>query len=109
MDSVLVVCYSYTGNSRRMAQLLCSQQGWPLGEITDVEPRSGGRGTWRCVLDSVLRRRPQIPYEGPEPGGFRAVLLVGPVWMGRLAGPMRAFVSQFRKSLRHHVAVLMTS
>jgi hypothetical protein len=28
MDSILVVCYSYTGVSRRLARLLCSHHGW---------------------------------------------------------------------------------
>ena len=81
MDSILTVCYSYTGTSRRAAQLLCSHHGWPLGEVADTEPR----GLLRCVLDSLLRRRPHIVYRGPDPGDFRTVVLVGPIWVSRLA------------------------
>lgn len=103
MDSILVVCYSYTGISRRAAQLLCSHHGWPLGEVTDTAPRS----TWRCVLDSLLRRRPGIRYQGPDPGDFRMVVLVAPVWMYRLAAPMRSFVAQEQDALRR-VAVVCT-
>ena len=103
MDSILVVCYSYTGISRRAAQLLCSRHGWPLGEITEVRPR----GSWRCVLDSLLRRRPEIRYRGPDPSDFRTVVLVGPVWMYRLAGPMRSFIVREREALRR-VAVIST-
>ena len=79
MDSILVVCYSYTGVSRRAAQLLSSHHGWPLGEIADARPR----GTWRCVLDSLLRRRPEIHYRGPDPGDFRTVVLVAPSFATR--------------------------
>ncbi len=104
MDSILVVCYSYTGNSRRAAQLLCSHHGWPLGEIRDAV---GSRGTWRCVWDSLLRRTPEIRYEGPAPEDFRTVVLVSPIWMYRLAGPMRTFVVRHREALRH-VAVIST-
>ncbi|KQT10860.1 flavodoxin family protein [Ramlibacter sp. Leaf400] len=103
MDSIMVVCYSYTGISRRAAQLLCSHHGWPLGEITDATPR----GTWRCVLDSLLRRQPGIGYQGPDPGDFRTVVLVAPIWMYRLAGPMRSFVVRHREALRR-VAVITT-
>lgn len=46
----------------------------------------------RRVLDSLLRRRPGIRYQGPDPADFRAVVLVSPIWMYRLAGPMRSFV-----------------
>lgn len=104
MDSILVVCYSYTGVSRRAAQLLCSHHGWPLGNITEVK---GARGTWRCVLDSLLRRRPEVRYEGPDPDDFHTVVLVSPIWMHRVAGPMRSFVANKKESLRR-VAVIST-
>lgn len=107
MDTVLVISYSYTGTSRRLAQLMCSQQGWPLGEIADAHSRSGASGTLRCVLDSLLRRCPPVRYEGPDPADFRTVVLVSPIWMYRLAAPMRSFVAHRRDSL-HRVAVIST-
>lgn len=103
MDSFLVVCYSHTGVSRRAAELACSHHGWPLGEITEVK----ARGTWRCVLDSLLRRQPEIRYHGPAPGDYRTVVLVAPIWMYRLAGPMRSFVVRNKDALRR-VAVVST-
>lgn len=104
MDSILVVNYSYTGVSRRAAQLLCTQHGWPLGHIKEVR---GERDTWRCVFDSLLRRRPQVHYHGPDPGDFHTVVLVSPIWMYRLAGPMRSFVAGRKEALRR-VAVIST-
>lgn len=107
MDSILVVCYSYTGVSRTAARQLCAQRGWPLGEIRDVHPRSGASGYLRCVLDSLLRRHPHIDYQGPDPGDYRTVVLVSPIWAYRLAGPMRSFVHDHREALRR-VAVVST-
>lgn len=103
MNSTLVVCYSYTGVSRKAAELLCSLHGWPLAEVSDEQPR----GTWRCVLDSLLRRAPAIRYDGPPPANFRTVILVAPVWVGRLAGPMRSFVERYAPQLPR-VAVIAT-
>lgn len=103
MDSMLVVCYSYTGTARRVAQLLASHRGWPLGEVLDARPR----GLLRCGLDALLRRHPSIIYRGPDPGDFRCVVLVAPVWMSRLPGPMRSFLVQHRQHL-HRVAVIAT-
>lgn len=101
MDTILVVCYSHTGTARRAAQLLASHHGWPLGEISDVQSRS----TLRCVLDSLLRRHPQIRYQGPDPADFRTVVLVSPIWMYRLAGPMRSFVARHRATLGRVAAI----
>lgn len=107
MDSILVVCYSFTGVSRRAAELLCAHNGWPLGEIHDAAPREGATGILRCLLDSMLRRRPRIRYEGADPADFRCIVLVSPIWGWRLAGPMRSFVHDHRPALRR-VAVVST-
>lgn len=94
MNNVLVIVYSYTGTCRRLAQLLCSQQGWEMAEIHDLHPRSGALGNWRCLMDSFFRRLPAIRYDGPPPGDYKAVVLISPIWGQRLAGPMRTFVDR---------------
>ena len=105
MDSILAVCYSYTGTARRLAQLLCSHRGWPLGEVVEEHPRSGALGTLSCVLDSLLRRHPAVRYEGPDPADFHTVVLLSPIWMYRLAGPMRTFVAS-RAEVLEQVALI---
>lgn len=97
--NVLVVVYSYTGTSLGVAKLMCSQQNWPQATIVETRSRRGAWGTWRCLLDSVLRRHPPIRYKGPPPGDFDAVVLVSPVWALQLAGPMRTFVAAERARL----------
>lgn len=96
MSKVLVISYSHTGTSRQLATTLAGLHGWTLGEIFDAEP---GRGDWRCVLDSLFRRRPRVHYRGPALQRFDAVVLVSPIWMLRLAGPMRSFVANYREDL----------
>ena len=105
MDSVLVVCYSLTGVSRQAAQLLASHMGWPLGSVEDVHPRRGAAGYGRCMLDVLLQRQPAIRYSGPAPEDYRTVVLVSPIWMYRLAAPMRSFLAQHRLE---RVAVVVT-
>lgn len=107
MDTILVVFYSHTGTARTLAQLLSSHHGWPIGEIIEERSRAGAVGTLRCILDSLFSRRPAIRYEGPDPGDFHTVVLVSPIWIYRLAGPMRSFIAAHRAALRH-VAVIST-
>jgi len=102
MQDTLVVFYSHTGTARRAAQLLASHRGWALGEVVDF----GRRGTLRCVLDSLLGRRPRIVYRGPPPADFGTVVLVAPIWLLRLAGPMRSFVAEHRAELHRTAAIL---
>lgn len=105
MGRVLVVVYSYTGTCRRVAQMLCSQQDWPMSEISEVRARRGLSGTLRCIADSWLRRKPAINYAGPAPMAFDVVVLVAPIWVYRLASPMRSFVAS-RQGQLPEIAVL---
>lgn len=107
MDTVLVVVYSLSGTSRQLADRVCEQQGWPLGVLTDLHPRRGAPGTVRCLFDSLLRRRPAIRYDGPDPGDFHTLVLVAPIWVYRLAAPMRSFLVEYRDRI-HHAAVMVT-
>lgn len=99
---MLIALYSYTGTSRRVAQRLAAERGWPIGEVIDAKPRSGAL---RCVFDSVFRRRPAIRYAGPDPARFDAVVLVAPIWAERLSAPMRTFVAERAAQLREFAVV----
>jgi hypothetical protein len=99
MSNVLVVFYSLTGTSRNLAKILCMQQDWHMGEVTEAGGRASAWGNLRCVFESVLRLRPSVRYSGPAPEDFAIVVLVSPIWLMRLAGPMRSFVANFRKRL----------
>ncbi|AYQ29487.1 MULTISPECIES: flavodoxin [unclassified Polaromonas] len=103
--STLIVCYSNTGTSRRVAELLASQFQWPCGEISEDRSRTGTIGMLRCVADSLLRRHPAIRYTGPDPRSFHTVVLIAPIWLYRLAGPMRSFVRD-HSSILKRVAVI---
>lgn len=104
-DRTLIVSYSNTGTSRRVAELLSSQFQWPRGEISELRSRTGAAGILRCMADSLFRRHPVIRYEGADPQGFENVVLIAPIWMYRLAGPMRSFVRDHAPNLKR-VAVI---
>lgn len=104
-NPTLIVCYSNTGTSRRVADLLSSQFQWSCGEVQEARSRTGTAGMLRCVADSLLRRHPAIRYEGPDPRDFETVVLIAPIWLYRLAGPMRTFVRDHASGLKR-VAVI---
>jgi len=99
MSRTLVITYSYTGTGRKLAQLLRAQHGWAQGEVLELRPRAGAWGTLRCVLDSLLRRHPPVRYAGPPIKAFDSVVLIAPIWVGRIAAPMRSFVAAFANEL----------
>lgn len=89
---VLLVYYSRTGTTRAVAEQLASLAGWQTGEVVDQPARAGASGDWRCILDNVLRRRADYVYQGPPLTDFSHIVLMAPVWVSRLAAPMRTFL-----------------
>ncbi len=105
MDSMLVVCYSETGVARRVAVQLCTERGWPLGDLHDLRDDEPVHHPVREVVDSLLLRRAPIAYEGPEPGDFRTVILVMGMKAGHLPAAMRSFLLQHRDGLHRYAIV----
>jgi len=96
MSDVLVVYHSRTGHCRDLARLVSEQRGWALAEVAwpGEEP-----GYARCATDAVLRRHPEIRYQGPDPTAYDVVVLVSPVWCWRLCPPMRSFIRSMEGKL----------
>jgi hypothetical protein len=106
MNNVLIVMYSRTGTSQRIATSLSRQHRWPLGEVRDAEvPAERHRGVLQCLMDSWRRREPPIHYDGPPPGDFDIVVTISPIWANRMASPMRSFLSENRPHLRQLAVV----
>ncbi len=104
MSKILVVTYSFTGTGTRLAELLCRARNWESAAVVERRPRKVAV-TLRCAVDSFFRRKPPIVYNSPDPSGFDLVVLVAPIWLRRLASPMRSFVATFGPGLRR-VAVI---
>ena len=105
MTQALVVFHSRTGYCRMLAESLCKKHGWQLGEVTYLH---GHDSLARYACDALLRRSPQIRYDGPDPERFRAIVLIAPVRTLGLCPLMRAFARSLRRK-RDDVALLACS
>lgn len=95
MQRTLVVYYSMTGNTRRLAEEIRAAVAGDLEEIREPRPRRGFSGVVRALLDLALRREVPIEPIRHSPSDYALVILGGPVWGGRIAPPVRTY------ALRH--------
>lgn len=96
MGKTLLVFYSRSGYTASLAGELASMTGWDTEEIKDIHPRTGNWGAVRCVFDVLLKRRPGIRSSGKDPSAYDFVVLAAPVWMERLAAPMRSYLTKHK-------------
>lgn len=94
MTRYLVVYYSWTGNTKKVAKAVAGRLGADLEAIVEQHPHSGVFARFWCAFDSIFRRRPPILPAGHDVGDYDVVILGSPVWAADMAAPMRTFLAR---------------
>lgn len=91
----VVIYYSFTGNNRLLASELQRRLGCDCVEVTEARKRS----RMTILLDVLFARTPKIRWTRSDLGSYDQAILVAPVWAGRIAAPLAAFVARHKDEL----------
>lgn len=100
MKPMLLVYYSRSGYTRRVAQALALASGADLEELRPVRDYAGPWGYLRAAGAALLRHRPALQPLRHRPADYATVLVGLPVWAGRIAAPVRSFVAEHGAACR---------
>lgn len=89
----LVLYYSNTGNTQKVAQVLATELGADLGEIT-CDQYLSFPGRLLMALDVFTRRRPRIDLVVKPSAQYDLVVIGGPVWAARPSLPLVAAIER---------------
>lgn len=95
----LVVFYSRTGNTRRVARELAAALDARIDEIRAPAIGQGALGALRALLLALRSRPAEIEGLRHDPADFDLLLVGGPVWASHVAAPVRAYLAERRASL----------
>jgi hypothetical protein len=90
----LVVFYSLTGTTRRVAQALAVELGAHLEEIRCPRYRPGFFGFWRAGYASWKNKIPEIAPSTHSASNYELVVVGGPVWAWNACTPVRAYLKR---------------
>lgn len=85
-----IISYSLTGNNEALASNLAGSINAKHIRVSEPGKRSMGR----IVSDTVLNRSPKIDFDPSQVAADDFVIFVGPVWMGKVASPLRTCFKQ---------------
>lgn len=91
---IAVVSYSWTGNNTRYAQYLANALSAQALAVRTIHPVTYGSVT----LDIMLQRKPKIDLAPDALHAYDLVLIVGPVWMGKVAFPLRCCLDMLKRN-----------
>ena len=96
---VLVVYYSLTGHTKRVAEALAKALGADLEELHDRTDRAGILGYLRCGVEVALGAMAAIDRPRHDPARYDLVVVGGPVWSASVSTPVRTFLWLERERL----------
>lgn len=103
MRNTLIVYYSQTGQSKRIAELLGKRLNADLAEIQTV--RTYNDDMWKADEEAKQElkegRLPELRGKLPDITPYKTVIIGGPVWGQTLSNPILSFMRQtdFREKM----------
>lgn len=96
MKPCLIVYYSRTGVTARVAEALARACGAELEPIREARARAGAGGYLRSAWEAMRGRPADIEPPRHDPADYPFVVLGTPVWAGHMSAPMRAYILRQR-------------
>ena len=96
MKGTLVVYFSRTGYTRRVAEEIAHAAGADCEAIRERSGRGGFLGYWRSAREALRGTAIEIEPGSLNPRDYSLVVLGTPVWAGNVSSPMRAYIARHR-------------
>lgn len=104
---VLVVYYSRTGTTEKLARYVAAEAGADLEALADTVNRKGFLGFMRSIADAARQKGTTLEPMHVDPGAYDLVIVGTPDWGRSVSSPVRTFLVENRDRL-HDVAFFLT-
>jgi flavodoxin len=95
----LIVFFSLTGNTRKIAQAISDELNGTLEEIQDTRNRNGIAGYLLSIMEALFKKRSKIQEVKHDPSAYDLVIIGTPVWAFNISSPVRTYLEQKKKSI----------
>jgi len=97
-QKILVVFYSRSGATRRVAEALAAELKCDAEEIVATKNRAGFVGITRSLIEAMRGRPAQIATPRLNPSSYDLVVIGTPVWAWSVSSPIRAYLVDNNKN-----------
>ena len=105
----LVVYYSRSGKTKKVAEDLAGRLGADLEAIADRKPRAEGFfGYMNCGRQASFRIASAIKDPSRDPAAYGKVVVLTPVWSWNVSPPVRAWLRLMKGKIRAAVFVAVS-
>jgi flavodoxin len=96
-----IISYSRTGRNAKLAKALADKLSAKHIKVAEGKKRN----FFQITLDLLFKRMPEIDFSADDINADDFVVIVGPVWFGKVASPIRTLFSTLKGKLKNYAFV----
>ena len=89
----LVVYYSRTGNTKKLAENISKKLKCDIDEIKYLKQKKGIIGLIKAGHEAIRKAKPKIKIQ-KDPSKYDQVIIGTPVWTSNMASPVRSYLME---------------
>lgn len=101
----LIVYYSHSGNNKKLALELQERMTCDLYEIKEQKKRKD----LSILFDVLMKRNSRLAPLDIDISNYGPIILLAPVWAGKIAAPMRTFIKLQKDKLTDYSFITLCS
>lgn len=105
MKNILVVYYTRTENSKKIADEIAVKLGCETDQIIDKRNYAGMIGYIKAFVYSLMNSKTEIEYE-KDPSDYDVIVIVAPVWLKNIPPAIRTYAEKNMTKMRNYAIVL---
>jgi len=97
----LVVFYSRSGTTRRVADTIVNKLSCDVEELIDLKNRNGPIGWLSAGRDAGNKSLTKIEKPKKDPEAYDHIIIGSPIWNGTISTPIRTYITKNKHVLRN--------
>jgi len=97
----LIVCYSRTGYTRKLAKIISEKLNCDYEEILDLKNRSGMIGFIRGGYDALKKKETDISRLDKKISDYEMIIIGTPVWAGTITPAIRTLLLKSKDKIKN--------
>jgi len=89
----LIVYFSRTGRTRKVAEAIQALTGFDIEEIKEAKGRGGPIGWLKSGMESTRKMLPRIEAPQHDQASYDLVVIGTPIWASNMSSPVRAYIT----------------
>ena len=91
---ILVIFYSRSNNTRRVAEQIRKALDCDLEQVIDIQDRTGALGYINSAINAIRKTPSTIKEIKNNLSVYNLIIIGTPVWTGKMSTPIRTFITQ---------------